>query len=237
MNLSQAIEVFVGGLTATRSQTHPYVAQRVDGMRVLQDALGRKHERKIKVISQGKTPEQVVTAIKNTSIGWHFVCDIHTDYEGVIEPRQLYKALGYRALSTEWMFVHPLQNIPNHTSLPPVRLVTHQSELHSLPKYASQPLKLMPGSRLFLIWDEDRVYGFVRNIDVDENGWVSGLFVKPDVRGQGYGRALMSSLLQSDHATGLKTSVLLANSAGARLYPHLGYQQIAVLQMFCPKER
>ena len=63
MNLSQAIEVFVGGLTATRSQTHPYVAQRVDGMRVLQDALGRKHERKIKVISQGKTPEQVVTAI------------------------------------------------------------------------------------------------------------------------------------------------------------------------------
>ena len=95
----------------------------------------------------------------------------------------------------------------------------------------------MPGSRLFLIWDEDRVYGFVRSIDVDENGWVSGLFVKPDVRGQGYGRALMSSLLQSDHATGLKTSVLLASSAGARLYPHLGYQQIAVLQMFCPKER
>jgi hypothetical protein len=47
----------------------------------------------------------------------------------------------------------------------------------------------------------------------------------------------MSALLADDRAHGVESSVLLASSDGARLYPHLGYRRLGVLQIFCPVRR
>jgi hypothetical protein len=47
----------------------------------------------------------------------------------------------------------------------------------------------------------------------------------------------MTELLHHAKDQGDKASVLLATSDGARLYPKIGYQQMAVLQMFCPMKR
>ncbi len=237
MKIDQAIEVFMAGFSITRSQTYPHVAQRCDPMWVMQDAPGRKKPRKIEVINHGRTPREVVQSIQTAHLGWHFLCDIHapdTDFEA---RRSAFKLLGYRPMSTEWMFYHPLDNVPKLTSMPEVKLVTDASELATIPFAAAQGLKLIPDTRLFMIWDDERDYGFVRSVDVGEHAWVSGLYVRPDVRGQGFGRALMSSLLTSDEQAGKKASVLLATAASARLYPHMGYHKIAVLQMFCPKDR
>ena len=42
-------------------------------------------------------------------------------------------------------------------------------------------------------------------------------------------------MLQEDRAHGAKQAVLLASHAGAKLYPLLGYEQIATLLIFTPK--
>jgi hypothetical protein len=47
----------------------------------------------------------------------------------------------------------------------------------------------------------------------------------------------MSALLQDDREHGVEESVLVASSDGARLYPHLGYEKLGVLQVFCPAMR
>ena len=112
-----------------------------------------------------------------------------------------------------------------------------QEEASRIPQLASHKLKLMPGSRQFGVWDGTRDYGYVRSIPVGQDAWTSNLHVHADVRRCGYGRALMSSLLWSDKEHGVASNVLLASTAGSKLYPHLGYQQIATLQMFCPKDR
>ncbi len=237
MNLDAAIEVFVQAFSLGKSVAHPYLAQQVDGLWVMRDAPGRKCPRKIEVVSHGLDPRDVVQRIQRARLGWHFLCHVHPvkgDYQGI---RDAYKSLGYRALSTEALFIHDLCDIPEFESEPPVRRVFTQAEANSIPQIAKHKLKLLAGSRQFAVWDEHRDYGYVRSVPVKEDAWVSNLYVHGDSRGRGFGRALMSALLRTDRSHGVRTSVLLASSDGARLYPHLGYRRIGVLQMFCPVTR
>jgi GNAT superfamily N-acetyltransferase len=87
------------------------------------------------------------------------------------------------------------------------------------------------------VWDDTGDYGWVSSIPVGDKAWVSDLYVHEAFRGMGYGRALMSALLREDKEHRVRESVLLASVAGARLYPHLGYQRIGTLQIFCPRSR
>lgn len=232
--LNAAIEVFVKAIAKAKSQYGPYFCSRLGEMWVLHDDPQRKDPRKTEVVTSGKASASVVDEIQRAGLGWHFLCDIQGngfDFEG---RRSEYKALGYRAMTTEWMFVHDLIKVPEFDSSPPVRIVTSQAEANGIPQIAKHKLKLQPGSRDFWIWDERRDYGAVRSLDIGDCGWVQGLHVHRDVRRRGYGKALMSALLQSDASLGRTRSVLLASTAGSKLYPLVGYRQIGVLQMFCP---
>jgi GNAT superfamily N-acetyltransferase len=93
------------------------------------------------------------------------------------------------------------------------------------------------GARLYGIFDAIRDYGWVTSLACGPDAWTSDLFVYEEFRGRGYGRALMSRMLSDDKATGVCANVLVASAAGARLYPHLGYRNIATPQVFCPRER
>ena len=217
--------------------TYPYVPTLVNGLWVMQDTPARKNARKIEIVSHGMDPEKVVENISKIGVGWHFLCDIHYPDDGFDAIRTRYKALRYKALSTEWLFVHDLQNIPTIESVPPVRLVDDQATMDSIKMRGSQRRKLRPEARHYTIWDDNQDYGWVYSVPVGKNNWVADLRVHESERGKGYGRALMSKLLRDDQALGVQNSVLLASSSGARLYPHLGYQQIGVLQMFCPTTR
>jgi GNAT superfamily N-acetyltransferase len=232
--LNSAIEVFVQAIAKSKSQYGPYFCRRLGEMWVLHDDPTRKDPRKTEVVTTGKDSDAVVEEIRKADLGWHFLCDIQPNDFDFEARRSEYKALGYRAMSKEWMFVHDLVKLPEFDSSPAVRMVTSQAEANGIPQIAKHKLKLQSGSRDFWIWDERRDYGAVRSIDIGDSCWVQGLHVHRDVRRRGYGKALMSALLQSDASLGRQRSVLLASTAGSKLYPLVGYRQIGVLQMFCP---
>lgn len=238
MTLPEAIDVFVEGFCFTKSIASPYACTRNDELWVMQDVPGRRRApRKVEVVTTGLRPGEVARRIAKQEIGWHFLCHIHGLEEDSAEIRGVYKSLGYRALSSEGFFLHDLNEIPHYESDPPVRLLATQEEAILVPSKSSQPVKVIPNSRLYMAWDASTDYGWVRSVPVGNAAWVSGLFVRPAFRGRGFGRSLMSALLQDDRRNGVTTSVLLASAAGGRLYPHVGYQQIGALQMFCPFKR
>ncbi|HWD38723.1 MAG TPA: GNAT family N-acetyltransferase [Fimbriimonas sp.] len=237
MTLPESIEVFVDGFTASKSQTHPYVCDRVDGLWIMHDAPGRKDARKTEIVTCCKEPVEAAKAIKRTGVGWHFLCHLHESQSEFEAIREAYKGLGYKAISTEWMFWHDLRQVPLFETEPPARLVPNQAEADSIPQLGSRKVKLLKGARQFGVWDEKRDYGWARSQDTGGASWISSLYVREDVRRRGYGRALMSTVLQSDREIGLHASVLLASTAGSMLYPVLGFQQLGILQMFCPAKR
>ena len=237
ISIPEAIEVFVHAFSQVKSRTYPYVPTQIGNLWVMRDQPPRKKERKVEVITHGQSPQEAKQAIDEAEIGWHFLCDMHSPDEDFKARRAQFKELGYRAISTEWLFVHDLQAIPKIDSNPPVRYVPDEETLAQLNLVTSEPRNIRPNTRYFSIWDETQDYGHVRSIPYKDSAWVSDLFVEQEHRGKGYGRALMSSLLQSDKENGVMQSVLLASSDGARLYPHMGYQQIGILQMFCPNKR
>jgi len=237
MTLETAIEISVRAFSEGKSYSCPYLLDRVDGLWVMHDPPGKRYPRKTEVMSVGLRPEETVARVRKLSLGWHFLCHIHPPEESFNDIRRAYKSLGYRAIATEWVFASDLSHVPIKESEPPVRLIRTQAEFDSVKQVAARKRKFRPRWRLYGVWDDDREYGWVASVPVGENNWVFGLEVFPEYRGRGFGTALMSKLLQDDMALGVKTSVLIASSDGARLYPHLGYEKIGVLQMFCPVKR
>lgn len=234
MDLESVVEGFVKTLCSMKSRTYPYRATRVDRLWVLRDDLPRRKERKIEVVSLGATPEETVALVQHNVPGWHFIVAVVTPDQDGANVRAKYKSLGYRALSTEWIFLHDRAEIPQFQSEPPVRFVESAERLDQVKQVASQPRKMMEGSRLYGIWDDHRDYGWVRGLSESGCGWAYALHVHEPFRRRGYGRALMSKLLSDDRAAGLAASCLIASTAGARLYPHLGYREIAAIQIFSP---
>ncbi len=234
MDVPEATEVFVRAFSETKSRTYPYEAFCADGLWVMRDAPGRKRDhRKIEVINCEIDPTEAARQIQERQLGWHFLCDIRpmeADFDGI---KAAYKELGYRMVGTEGFFVHDLQEIPNLQSDPPVRPLADAGAAGLNHRYRPKS----PRSRMYAAWHPKRGFGRVESLTVGESAWVADLFVEREHRGKGYGRALMSQLLLGDREAGVKASVLLASSSGARLYPHLGYHRIGTLQMFCPKER
>ena len=56
----------------------------------------------------------------------------------------------------------------------------------------------------------------------------------PAYRQRGIATALLRYVLAEDARLGAEHAVLLASQAGAQLYPQLGYQQRALLQVYNP---
>ena len=92
--------------------------------------------------------------------------------------------------------------------------------------------------RLFAAFEGEEPVGWVTSIRVGAaHGWVQNLYVLPRCRGRGLGRALMQAMLRDDAGRGITHSVLTASSAGARLYPKVGYDQVGTLLFFRPPKR
>lgn len=238
MTIREALDVFTRGFCVTKSVASPYVVRHEHGLWIMSDGPGRKRPpRKTEIATTGLDPSQVIATIRELQIGWHFLCHVHELGVDAGELRSAYKDQGYRSLGSEGLFVHDLKHIPIFSSDPAPKIVRDQQEANSIPRIAAQPNRVIPNTRLHICWDEQTDYGWVTSIPVESSSWVSGLYVHARFRNRGFGRSLMSALLQSDRENGIKQSVLLASAAGERLYPHLGYQKLGVLQMFCPVKR
>jgi len=204
---------------------------------VLRDEPPRKRGRKTEIFACGTDPRSTVEAAERARIGWHFLCDVVGPDEDLKARRAAFKALGYRAIATEWAYAHDSREIPVFDSDPPVRIVTSAGEFATIPVGAWRPRRWNPSVTQFAIWTEQDAYGWVHSQLVGDDAWVGDLYVPEEHRRHGYGRALMSALLRHDRDRGVRSSVLLASSAGSHLYPQLGYQLVGVLQMFCPRDR
>ena len=238
MTILDAVEIFVEAFSEEKSRTYPYVPTQLEPwLWVMQDTPDRKKARKREVISISCDPVRTVERIAQEGIGWHFVCEIHTPDVDFAMIREGYKQLGYRAVSTEWLFVHPLGDLPPRAEGIEVIKIESSDMMASIPQTASQKRQLMEGTTKFAIHDGTQDLGWVTHVPTRGGDWVSSLWVRPEYRGRGFGRALMTELLYHAKEQDEVASVLLATSDGARLYPKIGYQQMAVLQMFCPMKR
>lgn len=227
--------MFVTAHARLRSQFFPCLATQVENLWVLRDA-PRKKPRKSEVIAFGVTPEEAVRQSKDAELGWHFMSHLSPRGERLDDIKAEYKALGYRALSTERFFIHPLHSIPEFRSLPePVWVDEHL--FSSVPQTVPQPRTYRDFTRTYGVWSSEGEIGWVDSVPVGTDFWVSGLYVWDEYRGRGFGKALMSSMLRHEASLGMKTAVLLASKAGAHVYERLGFEDIGTLQIFAPVTR
>ena len=236
ISLERALEVFVHGYCAGRSRTWPYLGSQHGHVWVLQDAEGRKEKRKTEVVTKS-APNQAVAQIQQLNLGWHFIADIAEDENDIESRKRAYSELGYRKISTEWMYAHGMRNLPAFASTPAPQFIESQDALANVPSYSGDKNRWRSEADQFVVWDGAIRIGEVSSVAVGEDAWISNLYVQDEYRSRGFGKALMSAVLHHDAARGIRNSVLLATKAGSRIYPSLGYQLIGLMQIFCPRDR
>lgn len=243
-DVDQALEVFLQGFSFTRSRTHPYLVERVESMSVLRDAPRKRGDyRTEEWVAYGVAPAEMDRIARENTRGRFSLCAIC----GMDEPqeplRASFKELDYRLGTTEPLMVHRLSHIPDVDSPAVIQRVTTGEMAGRFAKATrSRPLPaehLSAGSRLrqYVALLDDELVGWVTSIGVGDAAWCSNMYVSPPFRRQGIARSLLCQMLQDDRDGGARMAVLLASHAGAKLYPIVGYEQIATLFLFTPQKR
>lgn len=242
--LESAVETFVRGFAVGRSQTHPYLAERVGRIWRLFD---REREnprdyRNEEWVAVGVSPDLVDRTAREGSRGKYVVCAIAAAGEGDAPLRAGYKQLGYRLMVTEPLFVHRLKRIPRAAAPAKIVRVTNARLAAALGKATgSRPIppecfgKGGPFRQYVALDGEDatsRIVGWVRSVPVGTDGWVANMEVIASHRRRGIGKAMLAKMLRDDRTSGIEQSVLTASHTGALLYPRVGYEQIGLLLAF-----
>jgi GNAT superfamily N-acetyltransferase len=242
--IETAIEAFVRGFCATKSQTHPYEHTRIGKLWMMRDAPRRnpRNYRKEEWIAYHVRPDEVDRVARQQTRGRFFVCSISGMDESDEPIRAAYKQLGYRLLSSEPLFIHRLARIPRLAAPAEIEHV-RTSELAERFGKASRsrpiPADLLADHapfRQYVAHDDGEIVGWVRSVDAGDSTWCSNMYVRPAHRRRGIGKAMLAKMLRDDRKLGKKWSVLLSSHAGAMLYPHVGYEQIGLLLIWAPKK-
>lgn len=243
MRLEEAIDIFTGGFSFTRSFTHPYVVSRCGPLWVMQDAPRRSGDlRRIEMVTFGVSVKEVDEAIGEFGLAQAALCWIVRPGDDRDAIKEGIKSLGYRMIASEPFFLHDLANVPVPSD-PRVRRVLSVEDATAVNQAARARQILIPHLReddspirLYSAFEGGVPVGWVKSVRGSEHGnWVSNLFVAPGARRQGLGTALMLAMLQDDARLGTPASALLASTAGSKLYPTLGYRQIGELLLFVPR--
>ena len=241
--LHHAIEVFTGGFCFTRSFTHPYLAERVGEIWVVRDAPRKRGEyRREEWISYGATPEEIDETARKHTRGRFAICCIYGVNESDQPLREGFKALNYRLGGTEPIMVHELKRIPRFEEPAKIVRVT-TADLADRVNKAARARQILPEHlgkdsplRQYVALVDDKPVGWVRSIDVEQATWCADMYVVPGFRRRGIARAMMAQMLRDDRTHGSKLAVLTASHAGAKLYPIVGYKQIATIMLYTPKK-
>jgi GNAT superfamily N-acetyltransferase len=246
-DIDRVVNAFVHGFAFTRSFTHPYVAQRVGPVWVLQDAPRTSGDyRRDEWVAHGVPPAEVDRVARRTSRGWWCVSYIHPVGEDDAPLRAAFKSLGYRLGTTEPVMCHDLARIPRCDAPATIQRVTTQAMADALAKLARSRQILpehlgaadAPLRQYVALDDAGAIVGWVRSIAASEEArWCSNMYVLPKHRRRGIGRAMLSRMLRDDRAAGATTAVLTASHTGAKLYTTVGYEQIGTLYLFTPRKR
>lgn len=242
--LDSALEVFARGICVPRSFTHPYLAERVDGLWVTRDAPRRvARYRREEWFAHGITPQQTVRIVKRHTRGRYAICAICAAGESDEPLRAGYRVLDYRLGFTEPIMIHRLQRIPRFASPTEIVRVLDAVLANKVNKAVRRrqilPEHLRPDAplRMYAALASGDPVGWVSSIEVAGATWCANLYVKPEFRRRGIGRALMCRMLRDDRTFGSHLAVLAASHTGALLYPLVGYEQIGTLYSYTPRRR
>jgi GNAT superfamily N-acetyltransferase len=245
ISMEAAIETFVQGHCFGKSRTFPYEHGRIDGVWFMRDAVRKnpKDYRKEEWITFGTDSKTVDAIAKKRTRGRYFVCAIVEKEEDGERTKEQYKALGYRLMTTEPMFVHSLARIPKGDS--PATIV--QVRDGELAKRLGKAAGVKPISKDWLAADSgyrqyaatigEDVVGWVASIQTTEAAWCWNMYVLEQHRRQGIGAALLEKMLRDLKKLKMTASVLLSSHTGALLYPKVGYEPMGMLYMFVPKRK
>jgi len=244
-DIERAIEIFAHGFCFTRSFTHPYLAERVGPLWVMRDGPRKNDDyRNEEWIAFQVAPEEADRTARKKTRGRFVICAIRTRDESDEPIRAAYKRLGYRLTTTEPLMIHRLKRIPRlaaPASIARVRTPAAADELATAARSRQvlhEHLVDDPPMRQYIARSEDgKIVGWVRSIVVGDGTWVSNMFVEPEHRRRGIGRAMLARMLRDDRAHGAVVSALLASHTGAMLYPVVGYEQIGELLVFVPNRK
>lgn len=247
ISLVDAAEVFVRGFGHVRSMTYPYGVSVDSGVWMLRDVPDREKARASELTAIEPTVEQIgarVTAASPALRRW-MLC--YLDPEDPDAPRvkppspTAFREAGYRRRVIEPFFVADPALAPRFDG-PVVRV--RDPDLAERTRIANSGRRqLLPGdldaddatTRLYAAMNGRDVVGWVSSVHVGALGsYVANLFVLPSARRRGLGRALMSAVLADDARLDIRASVLGASNDGTRLYPNVGYRQIATLHALTP---
>ena len=242
--LETALEVFARGICVPRSFTHPYLAERVEGLWVTRDAPRKRGRyRREEWVAHGFTPEQTVEIVSRHTCGRYAICAICATGESDEPLRAGYRTLDHRLGFTEPIMVHHLRRIPRFAS--PIEIVrVLDPALATRVNKAVRRRQILPEHlepdaplRMYAAVVEGEPAGWVSSIEVAGATWCATLYVKPKFRRRGIGRALMCRMLRDDRSHGSQLAVLAASHTGAMLYPLVGYEQIGTLYSYTPRRR
>lgn len=240
--IEEAIETFVRGFTFTRSYTHPYVGEKVDGVWVMRDAERKRGDyRNEEYVAYGRSPAVLDAVARLHTRGRYVINAIRAMDESEAPLRAGLKALGYRLMTTEPFMVHSLQHVEPFEGPLPIARVTTQEEADRL-HLVTRKKQILPAHltaepapiRQYVALDGEQPVGWAASIVAGDATWCSNVFVKEPYRRRGIARSLLTRILLDDREAGSRANVLLASHAGAKLYPVVGYEQIGELMMFIP---
>ncbi len=240
-DIEAAIGGFLGGLSFLRSFTHPFLAERVGRLWVARDGPRKSgNYRNEEWVAYGVEPEEVDRVVRREAKGRFAICEIHPVDRPDEEMREKYKSLGYRLVTTEPLMKHRLKKIPRFDAPAGVTIerVRTQEVAERLAKlaHARQILPEHLGDdgalRQYVAVVDGKIVGWVRSVEAGDSRWCSNMHVRPAYRRRGIARAMLSRMLRDDRAGGAESAVLTASHVGAKLYPLVGYEQLATLYVY-----
>jgi GNAT superfamily N-acetyltransferase len=82
----------------------------------------------------------------------------------------------------------------------------------------------LPSSVPMVAVDDGRIVGTGVGTANGPVGWIGTIFIEPDWRGKGLGRAITQAISDGLEGAGCRTLVLVATSEGRRLYERMGFE-------------
>ena len=155
------------------------------------------------------------------------------------ETDEVYRALGCRYDSSEWLMVYDLRD---HVVVAPTQQVDILTVADITTGNTADPEAMLWLSHANVsstamthvaVRDGPRVLARARTLRLpDGTSYISMVFTSPQARRQGYGRDVMLALLNADAAAGVHTVVLMSSHMGIPLYRSLGFVSLCATHIY-----
>lgn len=189
---------------------------------------------------RGRDSHAAVSLVQSSDPAPDHLLRVVEDQPGL---RDAYEKIGYQVNFVETLMARPLTNlsIPDkradvkwvrgHDRLDWVNHIEGQEDAAAMPADLDDPT-----FRFYVLRQDKRTLCRARSAHYSDTiAWGSHVFTDPAYRKQGLAQAVMKKLLWDDAAAGHTFNFLLSTQAGHSLYHHLGYQNIATVATFHPK--